>query len=176
MKIFRAMSVMAIALLASSVMLAPLSARADGDHRHDRSQPHWQAHEHEHEGDHVHRSDRGAWDHDRFHHFSDDDWNLWHRGRWVRGHDGDELGWWWVAAGICYFYPHRVVYPSPYTSATVVVNNPPHTPSSSDPTASPGAPAQYWYYCRASKSYYPYVKSCAGKWEKVPSTPPPPPN
>ena len=30
----------------------------------------------------------------------------------------------------------------------------------------------YWYYCPDSKSYYPYVKECASKWERVPPTPP----
>lgn len=34
------------------------------------------------------------------------------------------------------------------------------------------APAQnWWYYCEQSRSYYPYVKSCPGGWQRVPPTP-----
>lgn len=29
----------------------------------------------------------------------------------------------------------------------------------------------YWYYCRQSNAYYPYVNSCAGAWERVPARP-----
>lgn len=29
----------------------------------------------------------------------------------------------------------------------------------------------WWYYCRTSKAYYPYVKSCRTEWERVPATP-----
>lgn len=32
--------------------------------------------------------------------------------------------------------------------------------------------AQYWYYCRESDTYYPYVKECAGPWQKVVPQPP----
>ena len=31
-----------------------------------------------------------------------------------------------------------------------------------------------WYYCDASKTYYPYVKECVSGWRAVPATPPPP--
>jgi hypothetical protein len=31
-----------------------------------------------------------------------------------------------------------------------------------------------WYYCEASRTYYPYVKQCAGGWREVPATPPAP--
>lgn len=185
MKLFEKTVVMGIAVLAGCVMFAPLSAWGDADHRHPRPQPHWQVHaqvhehehehEHEHDGDHVRRFDRDAGrDHDRFRHFSDGDWDAWRHGHWVRGHDGDELGWWWVVAGIWYFYPHRTWYAYPYPPGTVVINQPATSPPA-DATNSPGTPAQDWYYCRESKAYYPYVKTCAGKWEKVPSTPPPPP-
>jgi hypothetical protein len=37
----------------------------------------------------------------------------------------------------------------------------------------PGPQQNYWYYCDASKSYYPYVKSCANAWQPVPAAPPP---
>jgi hypothetical protein len=29
----------------------------------------------------------------------------------------------------------------------------------------------YWYYCRESDTYYPYVRDCAGPWERVPARP-----
>jgi len=32
----------------------------------------------------------------------------------------------------------------------------------------------YWYYCRDSRSFYPYVSQCASEWERVPPSPPPP--
>ena len=31
----------------------------------------------------------------------------------------------------------------------------------------------YWYYCAATRGYYPYVKECPGGWQKVPPAPPP---
>ena len=38
----------------------------------------------------------------------------------------------------------------------------------------PAAPAQSsndWYYCRKPAGYYPYVRSCADGWQRVPSQP-----
>ncbi|MBF8272869.1 MAG: hypothetical protein HW380_1974 [Magnetococcales bacterium] len=32
-------------------------------------------------------------------------------------------------------------------------------------------PVDYWYYCAASKGYYPYVKKCSSAWKKVPMRP-----
>jgi hypothetical protein len=50
---------------------------------------------------------------------------------------------------------------------SVVVVQP--TPQSDTPSAPP--PAQSWYYCEASKSYYPYVSTCPTGWKTVPATP-----
>ena len=36
------------------------------------------------------------------------------------------------------------------------------------PAPAPSAPQAYWYYCSASKAYYPSVQSCAEPWVKVP--------
>jgi len=33
------------------------------------------------------------------------------------------------------------------------------------------APAPFWYFCRDSETYYPYVKECATPWERVPVRP-----
>lgn len=37
------------------------------------------------------------------------------------------------------------------------------------PTAAmPGQPpAAYWYFCDATKTYYPYVQTCTGGWRQV---------
>jgi len=58
-----------------------------------------------------------------------------------------------------YSYPYYYAYPSPaYPSASVPV---------------PSEPQQsYWYYCRDSKAYYPYVTSCPSGWVPVLPTPP----
>ena len=34
-------------------------------------------------------------------------------------------------------------------------------------------PSGWWYYCDASKGYYPYVKECPSGWQRVPPAPPP---
>jgi hypothetical protein len=31
----------------------------------------------------------------------------------------------------------------------------------------PAPPEQYWYYCEASKTYYPHVQTCATPWQRV---------
>jgi hypothetical protein len=32
-------------------------------------------------------------------------------------------------------------------------------------------PPQYWYFCGASNTYYPYVETCPSGWETVVPTP-----
>ena len=92
----------------------------------------------------------------------DDDWR---RGRWTHEwHDG-RLGWWWVAGSAWLLYnATEHAYPPVYVPPTVIVQSPP-------PVQAP-APA-YWYYCPASRAYYPYVQSCAAGWQTVPAAPPP---
>jgi hypothetical protein len=34
------------------------------------------------------------------------------------------------------------------------------------------APPASWYYCAASKTYYPYVKQCSSGWQQVAPQPP----
>jgi hypothetical protein len=55
--------------------------------------------------------------------------------------------------------------PVPLTSA------PPVTHSAAGHAPPPGSDA--YYFCPASKGYYPYVASCAVAWRSVPATPPP---
>ena len=75
-----------------------------------------------------------------------------------------------------FWYP----YPYYYPPATVVVR--PAAPvvyiEQAD-AAQPAAPApqmqqQYWHYCTDSKTYYPYVNTCASPWQRVIPYPPPP--
>lgn len=69
-------------------------------------------------------------------------------------------------------------WPSPppfyyYYPPTVVVRPEPQVYiERAAPQAAPRTEA-FWYYCRASGSYYPYVRECPGGWEHVVPTPPP---
>lgn len=74
-----------------------------------------------------------------------------------------------------YAYP-----PYPYYYPPVVVERPvpqvyvEQQPVAAPPAAAAPAPAEnYWYYCAESKTYYPYVKECAGPWQRVTPQPPP---
>ncbi|MGE5638792.1 MAG: hypothetical protein ACM30H_01745 [Clostridia bacterium] len=67
-----------------------------------------------------------------------------------------------------YYYPGPVYYPAP-----VVVQQQPMVYSErSDLAAAPAAPQEnYWYYCAASRGYYPYVQECPSGWQRVPAAP-----
>jgi len=106
---------------------------------------------------------RGPW-HGDIHAFHEHDWGIWRGGHWVHGpHDG-RMGWWWVAGGAWYFYPAPVYpYPSPWEPPAVELVSPPPNPAP--------PPTQFWYYCAASKSYYPYVATCPAGWKQVPASP-----
>ena len=64
-----------------------------------------------------------------------------------------------------YYYPPPVVI-APAQPQTYVERND-QVPQQSQPQ--PG----YWYYCQASRAYYPYVKECPGGWQAVSPTPSP---
>ena len=65
-----------------------------------------------------------------------------------------------------YYYPY-------YPPAVVVPSEPTMYIERNAPPA-PAAPASsYWYYCPDSQTYYPYVKECAGPWQRVVPQPPP---
>jgi hypothetical protein len=96
--------------------------------------------------------------HHRYHHHS---------------HSGLSLGFvfggplWYPAPAYSYPYSYPYAYPP-----AVVVNPAPRVYVERDEevlarTSSPG----YWYYCRESNVYYPYVRECAGPWERVPARP-----
>ena len=73
---------------------------------------------------------------------------------------------WW---GPPYYYYYPPYYP--YPSAAVTVPAAPTTYIEKGETQAP-APG-YWYYCAGSKTYYPYVKECAGGWQRVTPQPGP---
>ncbi len=65
-----------------------------------------------------------------------------------------------------YYYPPRVVV-VPASPPPVYVEQ--YTaPVMAAPAPAPVQPEQnYWYYCQASKAYYPYVKECPTGWQRV---------
>jgi hypothetical protein len=90
--------------------------------------------------------------------FHEHDWNLWREGRWVRTRHDGRLGWWWIVGSSWYFYPTPVYpYPNPWEPPPITLTAPP--------------PTAYWYYCDASRGYFPYVPECASGWRPVPATP-----
>jgi hypothetical protein len=61
-----------------------------------------------------------------------------------------------------YYYPPAVVAPAP--SSNYIEQE---SPAGEVPTAGT------WFYCDASRSYYPYVKQCPSGWRSVPAQSPP---
>jgi hypothetical protein len=122
----------------------------------------------QHEGRHGERHDGRGWGGERdIRHFENRHLPVWRGGDWHHGRHDGRLGWWWVAGGAWYFYPQPVYpYPDPYVPSVVVVQP---NPQSDTPAVPP--PAQSWYYCEASKGYYPYVSTCPAGWKTVPATP-----
>jgi hypothetical protein len=100
--------------------------------------------------------------------------SAWAGGR-VYGSVGVYVGpgaYWGPAYPRPYYYPWPYIYGDPfYAPAPVVVV--PATPKvyieQSDVAAEPAESAaqQYWYFCKGSNKYYPYVKECPGGWQKV---------
>lgn len=79
-----------------------------------------------------------------------------------------------------YYYP-RYYYPPAYYPPAVVVPGPSYPPvyieqPAAAPATAPSAQSStaYWYYCRDTQTYYPYVQQCASPWQQVvPSSAPP---
>ena len=63
------------------------------------------------------------------------------------------------------YYPSTTVIPAPGSPSVYIEQSPPAAPQSAP------APAQgsgsYWYYCRETQTYYPYVQQCASPWQQV---------
>ena len=72
-----------------------------------------------------------------------------------------------------YAYP-AYAYPAPvYAYPPVVVQSAPPVYVEQGAAQAGPAPAQAdWYYCAASRAYYPYVNECPAGWQRVPAQPP----
>jgi hypothetical protein len=67
-----------------------------------------------------------------------------------------------------YYYPSAVAGPA---SAPVYIEQ---SAGEGVPPAAAAEGGGYWYYCRDSQTYYPYVQQCASAWERVvPNSAPP---
>jgi hypothetical protein len=60
-----------------------------------------------------------------------------------------------------YYYPPVVIQPAP---PPVYVEPPAPPPVYSQ---QPSVPQDYWYFCPSSNQYYPYVRDCPVRWQKV---------
>jgi hypothetical protein len=87
-------------------------------------------------------------------------------------HFGAPLYGWHYAPRPYYYYP----YPGPYyPGPALIVQSPPpvyvqryiEQPPPENVTGPQGPVQHYWYYCRESQIYFPYVKECPGGWQRV---------
>jgi hypothetical protein len=102
-----------------------------------------------------------------------------HRGGFHHG--GARVGVFIGAPVFAYGYGYRPYYPYyyppayyPYAVPAPVIVQPATPPvyieRSDEQAATPSA--DYWFYCPDTKSYYPYVGTCASPWQRVaPQTP-----
>ncbi len=96
------------------------------------------------------------------------------------GHGGNvrfgiSLGFPFYAPGY-YPWPYYA-YPAPVYGYPPVAMGPSSPPVYIEQGAAQEAPAQSqaqgeWFFCAASKAYYPYVSECPGGWQRVPAQPP----
>jgi hypothetical protein len=88
-----------------------------------------------------------------------------------------------VGVGFGFGFPGYWGYPGPYYPAAYpYYYDPYYYPAYGYPAvpttyveqaAPPAQPqAQWWYYCSQAGAYYPYVRECAGGWQRVAPTPP----
>ncbi len=96
------------------------------------------------------------------------------------GHWQGGWGWGWPYYGLgfatgtflsypYYYYPYYSYYPYyPYTYAPTY-----RPPQRVIVRERKPAVDTWYYYCRRSDAYYPYVRRCPGGWERVPVVPPP---
>lgn len=78
----------------------------------------------------------------------------------------------YVGPGYPYDYPvvpAPYYYPPPVVVVPVDPGPPPEYVEKDQPQQ--GGGADVWYYCDASKHYYPYVKTCKSGWRSVPARP-----
>ena len=101
-----------------------------------------------------------------------------HRGHGHHGHRSSVGIFFGVPAPV-YYYPRYHYYPRYYYPPAVFAA-PAAAPVyiEQSPPAAVAAPSQssgaYWYYCRDTQTYYPYVQQCASPWQQVvPNSAPP---
>jgi len=104
------------------------------------------------------------------------DGRAWRGGHWAGNRHGSRLSWSIGIGGLWYPYSYAYPYSYPYAYGyPVYPYSYPYSYSWQPPVAlatpQVGPPAQYWYYCEASGTYYPYVATCPGGWREVPATP-----
>lgn len=81
------------------------------------------------------------------------------------------VGIWFGPPAPFYYYPRPYYYPRYYYPPAVVVPSPAppvyiEQPQAAAPSPTEAGPA-YWYFCRDTQTYYPYVQQCASPWERV---------
>ncbi|MEA3119382.1 MAG: hypothetical protein QOI13_2652 [Paraburkholderia sp.] len=94
----------------------------------------------------------------------------WHVGVFVGGPGFYGPG--YYGPGPYYWGPGPYYYP-PYAPVVVQPAEPNVYTERSETSTAPRSSGTWWY-CAASKSYYPYVKQCSSGWDAVPATPTPP--
>jgi hypothetical protein len=67
-------------------------------------------------------------------------------------------------------YPYPLAVPVPAAPPVYIQQN---LPEQNDTQNTVQPQSGYWYYCRESEGYYPYVKDCPGAWVQVAPQPPP---
>jgi hypothetical protein len=96
----------------------------------------------------------------------------------ARGHFGVFVGGpgFYYGPGPYYWGPPPYYYPpyAPYAPVVAQPAEPDVYTERSEGSTAPRSSSGTWWYCAASKSYYPYVKQCSSGWDQVPATPPAP--
>ena len=93
-------------------------------------------------------------------------------------HHGHHHGAAFVGFGVGFAYPWSWYYPPPYYYPGYYYPQPvaypaqPVTYVEQGAAPAPAEQAGWWYYCEASRTYYPYVKECPSGWLRVPAVPP----
>lgn len=97
-------------------------------------------------------------------------------GRHHHHHGRASVGIWFGVPGPV-FYPPYHYYPRYYYPPTVIVPAPAAPPvyiEQPQVSAPASGDAHFWYYCRDTRTYYPYVQTCASPWQPVvPNSAPP---
>ena len=72
------------------------------------------------------------------------------------------------------YWPAYPYYPAPYyyPPTVVVPQSPPVYVEQGQQSGQAPAAQGWWYFCRESNAYYPYVKHCPAGWERVDPQPP----